>query len=73
LFRKVKEELAGLHLTQESLKNAWEGVMRTITKQDFPTALRWWFERCGQCVQTVGNYVKKSWKINTFLAITIVI
>jgi hypothetical protein len=30
LFRKMNEELAGLHLTQESLKNAWEGVV-TIT------------------------------------------
>jgi hypothetical protein len=26
MFKKVKEELAGLHLSQESLKNTWEGV-----------------------------------------------
>jgi hypothetical protein len=30
LLRKVKEELAGLHLFQESLKNAWEGVLWSL-------------------------------------------
>ncbi len=30
LFRKVKEQLAGLHLTQESLRSVWEGVTHTI-------------------------------------------
>jgi histone-lysine N-methyltransferase SETMAR len=32
LFRKVKEELAGLYLTQDSLKSSWEGVLRTIAE-----------------------------------------
>jgi transposase len=45
LFRKVKEELAGLHLTQESLKSAWEGVTRTIGEDEFATAFRRWYER----------------------------
>jgi hypothetical protein len=30
LFRRVKEELAGLRLTPESLKNTWEGVLWSI-------------------------------------------
>jgi hypothetical protein len=30
LFRRVKEELAGVWLTPESLKKSWEGVLRTI-------------------------------------------
>jgi hypothetical protein len=34
----VKEELAGLHLTQESLKSSWEGVMRTIDEDKFATS-----------------------------------
>jgi histone-lysine N-methyltransferase SETMAR len=41
LFQKVKEELAGLHLSQESLKSAWEGVTRTIGEHEFATAFRW--------------------------------
>ncbi len=44
LFRKVKEELAGLHLTQETLKSACEGVMRTITEDEFVVTFRRWFE-----------------------------
>jgi DNA polymerase III sliding clamp (beta) subunit (PCNA family) len=39
LFRKVKE-LTGLHLTQESLKSAWEGVTHAIAKDEFATACR---------------------------------
>jgi hypothetical protein len=41
LFRKVKEQLAGLHLTQESLKRMCEGVMHTIAEEKFATAFRW--------------------------------
>jgi hypothetical protein len=40
LFLKVKEHLAGLHLTQESLKSMWEGVMHTIAEDEFATVFR---------------------------------
>jgi hypothetical protein len=40
LFRKVKEQLAGLHLTQESLKSMCEGVTHTIAEEEFATAFR---------------------------------
>ncbi len=36
LFRRVKEALAGTTLDQDSLKNAWEEVIRTITADDLP-------------------------------------
>jgi hypothetical protein len=36
----VKEQLAGFHLTQESLKSMCEGVMHTIAKEEFATAFR---------------------------------
>ncbi len=39
-FRKVKEELAGLHLIQKSHKSVWEGVMRTIAEDEFATVFR---------------------------------
>jgi hypothetical protein len=32
MFQKVKEQLAGLHLTQESLKSMCEGVIRAQRK-----------------------------------------
>jgi hypothetical protein len=38
LFQKVKEQLAGLHLTQESLKSMCEGVTHTIAEEEFATA-----------------------------------
>jgi hypothetical protein len=40
LFQKVKEQLAGLHLTQESLRSVWEGVTHTIAQDEFATAFR---------------------------------
>jgi hypothetical protein len=46
LFRNVKEELAGLHLTPEILKSTWEGVVRTIAKDEFAVLFRHWFECC---------------------------
>jgi hypothetical protein len=36
----VKEQLAGLRLTQESLESVWEGVTFTIAKDEFATAFR---------------------------------
>jgi hypothetical protein len=38
LFSRVKEKLAGLTLTQESFKNSWEGVVRSIAKKDYAAA-----------------------------------
>jgi hypothetical protein len=38
LFWKVKEQLAGLYLTEESLKSVWEGVTHTIAEEEFATA-----------------------------------
>jgi hypothetical protein len=39
----VKEELAGVRLTPESLKKSWEGVLRTIGADEFAAAFRrWW-------------------------------
>jgi hypothetical protein len=38
LFRRVKEALTGITVDQDSLKNAWEGVIRTITTRVFATA-----------------------------------
>jgi hypothetical protein len=32
LFPRVKNELAGLSMTQESFQKGWEGVVRTIPK-----------------------------------------
>jgi histone-lysine N-methyltransferase SETMAR len=60
LFRKVKEELAGLNLTQESLKSNWEGVVRNIAEDEFAVAFSRWFERCEKCIRIGGDYVKKS-------------
>jgi hypothetical protein len=60
LFRKVKEQLAGLNLTQESLKSTWEGVMCTIGEDEFATTFLWWCECSEKCVRIQDNYVEKS-------------
>jgi histone-lysine N-methyltransferase SETMAR len=59
LFPKVKAELAGQMLMQETFKNSWEGVVRSIAKEDFATAFRRWKERCKKCIRVGGNYVEK--------------
>ena len=40
LFPKLKEQLAGLSLTQESLTKTWGGVSRTITADNFAATFR---------------------------------
>jgi histone-lysine N-methyltransferase SETMAR len=60
LFPSVKRELAGKTLTQETLKKAWEGAVRTLSAADFATAFRRWYERCEKCIDIAGGYVEKS-------------
>jgi histone-lysine N-methyltransferase SETMAR len=59
LFPRVKYKLAGQTLTQESFKNSWEGVVRTIPKDNFTATFRQWMERCEKCVRIGGNYLEK--------------
>ncbi len=59
LFPRVKSELAGLSLKQETFQKSWEGVVRTIQKEDFAAAFRRWMERCEKCVWIGGDYVEK--------------
>jgi hypothetical protein len=40
LFRRVKEELAGQSLDEETLKKTWEEVTRNITTEEVSTTLR---------------------------------
>jgi hypothetical protein len=60
LFRKVKEGLAGHILDQDSFKNAWEGVARSLNAVDFAAAFRSLLEHCKKCVHLCGAFIKKS-------------
>jgi [histone H3]-lysine36 N-dimethyltransferase SETMAR len=60
LFPKIKNELAGISISQESFKRAWEGVVRTLKKEDFSKAFQRWQERFEKCVRIGGDYVEKS-------------
>ena len=60
LFPKVKEQQSGLTLTQDSLKTTWEGVTRSIDREEFAAAFRRWYERCEKCIQIGGGYVEKT-------------
>ena len=59
-FTKMKDQLAGRTLTQESFKTTWDGVARTIATEEFTAAFRRWYHRCEKCVNNGGNYVEKS-------------
>jgi histone-lysine N-methyltransferase SETMAR len=60
LFRRVKEELAGLSLDEDSLKKTREGVVRTITADEYATAFWRWFEHCKKNICIDSGYVEKS-------------
>jgi hypothetical protein len=60
LFWRVKEQLMGLTLDQNTIKKTWEGVMRAIATEEFATAFWRWYERCQKCVEISCDFVKKS-------------
>ncbi len=44
LFPRMKSEMAGLSLTQESFQKSWEVVFWTIAQDNFATAFQRWME-----------------------------
>jgi hypothetical protein len=54
----MNEELAGLHLTQESLKNAWEGVV-TIAEEEFAITFRRWFSNAKNIFGSAETVLRK--------------
>jgi hypothetical protein len=56
----VKEELAGIQLSLETIKKAWEGVVRGIAVETFAVAFRRWLDRCNKCIRVNMGYVEKS-------------
>ncbi len=71
LLRRVKEALEGIMLDQKSLKNAWKGITRNITADDFTTAFRLWFEQAKKCIRIGSDFVEKSRKIKIVLPPTL--
>jgi hypothetical protein len=59
-FRRVKEELAGVRSTPETIKKDWEGVMQSITMEEFTVTFRRWLDCCKKCIRINGGYVEKS-------------
>jgi hypothetical protein len=56
LFLRVKPELVGMSLAQDTFKSSWEGAIRIITEEDFAFH---WMEHCERCIRCASNYVKK--------------
>ena len=57
---KMKEQLAGHLLTQESFQTTWDGVARTIAAQEFVAANHRCYHRCEKCTNNGRNYVENS-------------
>ena len=60
LFSKLKRELAGITMMQEEFKKKWEGVLRTLSKDDFARAFTRWLESFEKCIRISGGYVENS-------------
>jgi hypothetical protein len=59
LFPKLKTELGVISLTQESFNETWDGVARTIAKDDFTAAFRRWKEKYEKCDRIGSGNGKK--------------
>jgi hypothetical protein len=57
--KKPKWGLAGRSLDQDGIKNAREGVARSLIAVDLAAAFRSWLERCKKCVRLSGESVEK--------------
>jgi hypothetical protein len=59
-LKKPKWGLECQSLDQDNIKNAWEGVARSLIAVAFATAFRSLVERCKKCVRLGGKFVEKS-------------
>ncbi len=60
LFPRVKSELAGLSLSQNSFKTSWVGVLQTIAKDEFDKHIWQMHECCYKCIQISDDFLDKS-------------
>ncbi len=60
LLSRVKRELTGLTLTQETFKKKWEGAFRNLLVANFAMALRRWYECSEKWVNSAKSYIVKS-------------
>jgi hypothetical protein len=60
LIKKPKWGLAGRSLDQDDIKNAWEGVTRSLIAVAFTAAFRSLLEHCKKCIRLGGEFTKKS-------------
>lgn len=60
LFPRVKADLAGDYMDEQTFKIKWDGAIRNINIEDFANAYRKWPDRHAKCVEVGGNYVEKS-------------
>ena len=60
LFPKIKDALAGRTMTRTTFKQAWDGVVAQLTKDDFSRAFKKWEHCWNKCIEIGGDYVEKS-------------
>jgi hypothetical protein len=60
LLKKSKMEAGRPEPGPGDIKNAWEGVTRSLIAITFAAAFRSWLERCKKCVCLGGEFTKKS-------------
>ncbi len=60
LFPSLKRELGGLSMSLDEFKTKWEGVVRTLTEDNFARAFERWLHHCEKYVRIGSGYVEKS-------------
>jgi hypothetical protein len=59
LSPSLKKKLAGLTFAQDRFKTKCDGVIRTLTEDEFARIFQKWLERCKKCVCISGEYVQE--------------
>ncbi len=73
IFRKVKDELAGLHQSQKGPNNTWREVMQTVGEEEVTTSFRVVQLAMWKVYRICSDYVEKSGKMNNLLTKTTVV
>jgi hypothetical protein len=59
LLPRTKAELSAISVMQGTFQKTWDGVLRTIAKEDIMAVFRRWKELRKKCVWIEGGFVKK--------------
>ena len=59
LFGKVKADLGGKLIEEETVRYEWERAVRTISTSEFRATFNRWLEHHEKCIRVGGEYIER--------------